>query len=300
VDRKSWFLSLLQLAVANIVLATGTSFFLAPLNIVNGGLSGIAIIFKALWGWDLDVTTAIFAWLLFLLGYVTLGKSFSLKTLFATISYPLFVVIFIRFIGIDALAFEASNDIHRLLASLFGGALVGFGVALAFLAGGSTGGVDVLVLLGKKWFDWTTSATAFWVDVLIIGIGFLVFGVYQGLFGIISTVMSSLVIELVFVGGSKMYWVTIISHQTKPILDYIHHQLERGSTLLPAIGGYTDEPYQVIQVAIARHDYYALKQAVSSLDPKAFVIFTQARSIHGEGFDPFPVSPLPKRRKVKS
>ena len=297
--HKQWIVSFLQLLVANLLLAIGATFFLAPLNIVNGGLSGLAIIFKASFNWDLDFTTAIFAWLLFLLGWVTLGKSFTMKTLFATITYPLFVTLFIRFIGIDILAFEAANDVHRLLASLFGGAFVGLGVSLAFLAGGSTGGVDVLILLSKRWFDWNTSVMAFVIDVIIIGAGIVVFGFYNGLFGILSTVVSSIVIELVFVGGSKMYWVTIISNHTEPLLTYIHETLSRGSTIVSATGGYTKKPYNVIQVAIARQDYFQLKQAVSERDPKAFVIFTQARSIHGEGFDPFPLSPIRKLAKGK-
>lgn len=170
---------------------------------------------------------------------------------------------------------------------------------MAFLAGGSTGGVDVIILLSKRWFDWNTSITAFVVDVMIIGGGILVFGFYNGLFGILSTVVSSMVIELVFVGGSKMYWVTIISHQTQPIMEYIHQTLSRGSTVISAKGGYTQKTYDVIQVAISRNDYFQLKQAISQLDPKAFVIFSQARSIHGEGFDPFPIHPMKRLKKVK-
>lgn len=297
--HKKWVVAFVQLLLANLLLAVGATFFLAPLNIVNGGLSGLAIIFKALLNWDLDFTTALFAWLLFLLGWITMGRSFSMKTLFATITYPLFVTLFIRFIGIDALSFDMDNDVHRLLGSLFGGAFVGLGVSLAFLAGGSTGGVDVLILLSKRWFDWNTSMMSFLIDVIIIGAGILVFGFYNGLFGILSTVVSSMVIELVFVGGSKMYWVTIISLQTEPILHYIHQTLSRGSTLVSATGGYTKKPYNVIQVAIDRQDYFQLKQAVSELDPKAFVIFTQARSIHGEGFDPFPHNPIRKLTRGK-
>jgi uncharacterized membrane-anchored protein YitT (DUF2179 family) len=285
------------LIFANILLAFGTTFFLAPLNIVNGGLSGIAIIFKELWQWDLDVTTAILAWVLFALGWVTLGKSFSLKTFLATITYPLFVFVFIRFLGVDLLGFEVDNDVHRLLASLFGGSLVGLGVALAFLAGGSTGGVDVIILLLKKWFDVGTSQSAFVLDVIIIGFGMLVFGLINGLYGVLSTVMSSVVIELVFVGGSKMYWVTIISKQAKTIQTFIHDSLERGSTIVHAVGGFSQKPFEMIQVAIHRQDYYALKEHISRIDPKAFVIFSQARAIHGEGFDPFPGFPTKQPRK---
>jgi uncharacterized membrane-anchored protein YitT (DUF2179 family) len=296
-NKKMTIRSFIILFFSNILLAFGTTFFLAPLNIVNGGISGVAIIFKALWQWDLDITTAILAWVLFGLGWVTLGKSFSVKTFLATITYPLFVFIFLRFLGVDFLGFELDNDVHRLLASLFGGALVGLGVALAFLAGGSTGGVDVIILLLKKWFDVSTSQSAFVLDVIIIGFGMLVFGLINGLYGVLSTVMSSIVIELVFVGGSKMYWVTIISKQANAIQTFIHDSLERGSTIVHAVGGYSQKPFEMIQVAIHRQDYYALKEHISRVDPRAFVIFSQARAIHGEGFDPFPGLPKTPTRK---
>jgi uncharacterized membrane-anchored protein YitT (DUF2179 family) len=297
VNKKITIRSFVLLIFANILLAFGTTFFLAPLNIVNGGISGVAIIFKALWQWALDITTAVLAWVLFGLGWITLGKSFSVKTFLATITYPLFVFIFLRFLGVDLLGFELDNDVHRLLASLFGGALVGLGVALAFLAGGSTGGVDVIILLLKKWFDVSTSQSAFVLDVIIIGFGMLVFGLINGLYGVLSTVMSSIVIELVFVGGSKMYWVTIISKQAKTIQTFIHDSLERGSTIVHAVGGYSQKPFEMIQVAIHRQDYYALKEHISRVDPKAFVIFSQARAIHGEVFDPFPGLPKKTIRK---
>jgi uncharacterized membrane-anchored protein YitT (DUF2179 family) len=299
VNKKNTIRSFILLVFANILLALGTTFFLAPLNIVNGGLSGVAIILKALWQWDLDFTTAVFAWVLFIIGFFTLGNSFSFKTFIATITYPFFVFIFLRFLGVDLLGFELDNDVHRLLASLFGGSLVGLGVALAFLAGGSTGGVDVIILLLKKWFDVSASQSAFVLDVIIIGFGMLVFGLINGLYGVLSTVMSPIVIELVFVGGSKMYWVTIISKQAKTIQTFIHESLERGSTIVHAVGGYSQLPFEMIQVAIQRQDYYALKDYISRIDPKAFVIFSQARAIHGEGFDPFPASPIRQQRKRK-
>jgi len=283
--KKKILLPIIQLLLANAILGVGTVFFLVPMQVVNGGLSGIALVVNEEFGFPIDLMTAILAWVLFIIGFLTLGKTFALKTLLATITYPLFVFIFLRLIGQDIIGFDLDEPIHRLLAAIFGGGFVGLGVALAFLAGGSTGGVDVIILLAKKLFDIKTSVTSFFVDVIVIMLGMLVFGLLIGLYGIISTIISSLVIELVFVGFSRSYQLDIISTQWEKINDYILHHMKRGSTIVPIRGGYTlKEKYQ-IQVIIPRTEYFALKQMIATIDADAFVVIHQVRTVFGEGFD---------------
>lgn len=283
--KKKFLIPIIQLLFANAILAVGTVFFLVPMRVVNGGLGGIALVINEAFGLPIDLTTAILAWFLFFLGFLTLGKSFALKTLLATMMYPLFVFLFLRFIGQDIIGFELDEPIHRLLAAIFGGAFVGLGVATAFLAGGSTGGVDVIILLTKKLFDIKTSITSFFVDVVVIVLGMVVFGLLIGLYGIISTVISSLVIELVFVGFSRSYQLDIISKEWQKINDHILYQVKRGSTLVPIRGGFTFEEKYQIQVIIPRAEYFALKQAIAAIDKEAFVVIHQVRTVFGEGFD---------------
>lgn len=288
--KNSWIQNLIMIIFGNILLAVAATFFLIPLNIVNGGMNGIAIVVYAWFEFPIDLTTAILAWGFFLLGYLLLGKSFSLRTILATITYPIAVFILLRFVGPNLIGFDSSNSTHILLASIFGGSLMGVGIAMSFLAGGSTGGFDVIMLAGKKYFDWKPSISSLLIDVVIIGLGMFTFGVIAGLYGIISTVITSMMIELIFVGFSKVYLATIISSQPQKINQFIIEKLERGSTIFPARGGYSEQPLEVIQVAISRQEYFLLKQHISVVDPKAFVIFTQVRSIHGLGFDPLHVA----------
>jgi uncharacterized membrane-anchored protein YitT (DUF2179 family) len=179
---------------------------------------------------------------------------------------------------------------------MFGGALVGLGVALSFLAGGSTGGFDVLVLSLKKYADVKVSVSSLVLDGLIIVLGMLTFGLLLGLYGIVSIVVTALLIELVFVGFSKTYFVTIISKETVKINTFILDIMSRGSTIVPARGGYSDLPLELLQVAINRSEYFTLKQYIASVDPNAFVVFSQVRSINGLGFDP--LLQVPSKKKV--
>jgi uncharacterized membrane-anchored protein YitT (DUF2179 family) len=293
--NKRW-MNVLVIMAANFLLAFASAFFLIPMNIVNGGMTGLSLIFFSWFEIPVDLTTAILAWSFFLIGLMILGKKFSAQTLLATIFYPIFLFLLIRFIGTDWIGFSIEEETHRLLASVFGGSLVGLGIGMSFLVGGSTGGFDVVMLIGQRYFDWKASVSSFVIDVVIIAIGMFTFGIITGLYGVIATVLTSVMIELVFVGLSKVYLVTIISSQHALINQFIIDKLSRGSTIYQAKGGYLQQPQNVIQVAIQRQEYFLLKQMIAEKDPLAFVMITQARAILGLGFDPLSVS-LPSFKK---
>ncbi len=293
--NKRW-MNVLVIMAANFLLAFASAFFLIPMNIVNGGMTGLSLIFFSWFEIPVDITTAILAWSFFFVGLIVLGKKFSAQTLLATILYPIFLFLLIRFIGPDWIGFSIEEETHRLLASVFGGSLVGLGIGMSFLVGGSTGGFDVVMLIGQRYFDWKASVSSFVIDAVIIAIGMFTFGIITGLYGVIATVLTSVMIELVFVGLSKVYLVTVISSQHASINQFIIDKLSRGSTIYHAKGGYLQQPQNVIQVAIQRQEYYLLKQMIAEKDPLAFVMITQARAILGLGFDPLSVA-LPTFKK---
>ncbi len=282
---------------SNVLLAFASALFFVPMNIVNGGMSGLSLVFLSWFNIPVDVTTAILAWSLFLIGLVFLGKTFTAQTFLSTLIYPLFFFIFVRYLDPLWIGFSPEEETHRLLASIFGGGLVGLGMGLSFLAGGSTGGFDIVIMLGQKFYEWKASVTSLVIDVLIIGLGMFTFGIVVGLYGVIATVVNSIMIEIVFVGLSRVYLVTIVSTKPKDINQFIIEKLERGSTIYMAKGGFKQQPLDVIQVAIQRREYFLLKQKIAEVDPSAFVMINQARAVLGLGFNPL-TNPLPSVKKT--
>ena len=297
-ERRNMIKSWLFIALGSIIIAVSTGIFLVPGNIINGGLSGIAIILKATWNIPVDVTVGVLSVLLFGIGLLVLGWKFSINTLIATIVYPISLTIVMRLVPYNPIGFDLNNDVHLLLAGIFGGALLGLGVAITFLFGGSTGGVDVLYFIMKKYFDVKQSITAFLIDAIIILSGMFAIGIISGMYGIISSFISAMVIEMVFIGLSSSFLATIISTKWEEINKFIQEDMERGSTIIPVKGGYVGTPYQMIQVAFDRKELAKLKEVVALIDPKAFAIFTNVKSINGYGFEPFPQSL--KRRTIKT
>lgn len=298
-QKNNTFRNTMMIVIANALLAFASALFFVPMNIVNGGMNGLSLVFLSWFNMPVDVTTAILAWSLFLVGLVFLGKTFTAQTFLSTLLYPIFFFILVRYVDPNWIGFSPQEETHRLLASIFGGGLVGLGMGLSFLAGGSTGGFDIVIMLGQKFYEWKASVTSLVIDVIIIGLGMFTFGIVVGLYGVIATIVNSIMIEVVFVGLSRVYLVTIVSSKPKDINQFIIEKLERGSTIYMAKGGFKQQPLEVIQVAIQRREYFLLKQKIADVDPSAFVMINQARAVLGLGFNPLTVS-IPSLKKKSS
>ena len=311
---KEWFKKLEhQRQIKNIalvivgafLLALGTGMFLTP-NITNsnlgnfeginaGGLGGSGLIVQNLTGFPVDFTVMISSVLVFILGYFVLGKEFAMKTLLATIVYPLFLTLVIRvdFFQLPARhLYEAGvngmpDTANVLIGGLVGGGLIGIGVGLALLGGGSTGGVDVLAFVLTKYTHIRTSVTTFIIDGTIVIIGMIVFGadyLVVGLIGIISALICAATINFVFSGKSDIYDAKIISSEWEKINAYIQDEMGRGSTITNVEGGWKYTNYRQINVVFSRDQHASLLKAIAEIDPHAFIVINHLQNVFGEGF----------------
>jgi uncharacterized membrane-anchored protein YitT (DUF2179 family) len=295
------------IVAGSFILAFGTGVFLVPLNIVAGGLSGVGIVVDYLIKLinptldTVDITVWVLEVVLFILGLIFLGKKFTLHTLVGTVCVPLFLTLIYRTHIFDTLTnvfmvesassgtLVPTSDVAMLLiAGLFGGAFCGVGVALTFVGGGSSGGVDIIYFIVNKYLGIKQSITSFAVDAIIIVVGMFVLGMnsfVNSLIGIISAFTTAILIQFIYVASSSYYVAEIVSDKWEEITDYIHDEMGRGTTLLDATGGYSGKNKQIVKVAFDKSQFIGLKTFIANTDPKAFVTITQATQIVGEGFE---------------
>lgn len=268
----------------SLILGIGNGLFFIPFDIVAGGISGICIIINVLSGINTALLITIINWIFFFLGWIILGHDFALKTIVSAIVYPLAVLLG-TYLYNSGLRLEAGTDINvnYLLAAIFGGLFVGVGVALTFLGGGSTGGVDVITLVIQKYTGIKASIPSFLVDSSIILLGFIINPFNIILIGIISAFMSSTMIDKLF-DAERNVVVNIISNKYQEINQFILEKLNRGSTIVDAVGGYSECDYKLLQVVLNYREYYILEDIVAKVDAKAFMYMTKAYSVKGEGF----------------
>ena len=308
-NRKEWLTFIgktLLVIVGTFLVSFGNVAFLVPLDINAGGLSGVAVVVRyfindpngKILAYNLVVDIA--SVVLWLVGLLFIGKEFALKTLLATIVFPIANWLFTACPGVsDALRNfgELIKTIANgptagnfLLAGLFGGTLVGAGVALTFVGGGSTGGVDVLTFMLEKYARIRQSIASFIIDGTIVIVGLFILVTQDSDFllpclsGIVSAFLTAVVIEFIYNGSQTSYQVDIISSKWEEISQYAQDELGRGTTIIPAKGGYQGEERVILRIVFEKRQYNKIKSFISKTDPKAFVTFTRTNAVFGEGF----------------
>jgi uncharacterized membrane-anchored protein YitT (DUF2179 family) len=188
--------------------------------------------------------------------------------------------------GFFYLAGSPYGEISVLLAAIFGGAGVGAACAITFLGGGSTGGTDVITFTICKFFKQAKSSSVIFVmDSLIVAAGMFIIGdMVLSLLGICSALVCAVVVDYVFIGSSKAFVAHIVSDCHEEINKEIMAKLDRGTTIMDAVGGYTGNKKKVIYVSFTIRQYADLMAIVRRVDKHAFVTVYRAQEVKGEGF----------------
>ena len=290
--------NVLLVVVGTVILAFGTSVFLLPFDLVTGGVAGYSIVIKSLLPFDFitkEMVIAALTWTLFLLGFIILGKDFAAKSLISTIVYPIATALFSGLRSSDFMngffLLESSmhSEIAVLLAAVFSGVFVGLGCALSFLGGGSTGGVDVIAFTLCKIFKrGKSSVFMFVVDATAVVLGMFAIGDFVvSLLGIVSAFIAALVIDKVFVGGDKAFVAHIVTEKYEEINNEVIGKMDRTTTLMDAVGGYSGETKKIVMVSFTVKQYAELMDIVTRVDKDAFMTINQAHEINGEGFSKY-------------
>lgn len=265
-----------------LVAALGINLFLAPHAIVCGGASGVAILVNHFTGIPIGLLILLINIPLFILGALFLGHGFGIRSIYGTVMFSVFTDLFAR---LPAL----TDDL--MMAAVFGGALLGAGFGTVFLAGASSGGTDTLAALGHKavpavdvgkWY--------FIIDIVIISSGaFLFRNTELVLAGILALFINSFLVDYIISGANVAKVVYIISDQSEAIAAEIMEKVARGVTGIYARGMYIKEDRTMLMCVVKRFELIRLERIVERHDKKAFLVYSQARQVLGEGFQIYPI-----------
>lgn len=276
-ELKDWKSYLIVLTGA-VILSLGVNLFLVPNKIAAGGVTGLATILYYLSGMPVGTTMMLLNIPLFLLGIKILGRSFGIKTLFATVALSLAIDILAPFLN------PLTDDL--LLASIFGGLFVGLGLGLVLKQDASTGGTDLGAKIIHKLISYiTVGQLLLIIDAMVVLTAALVFKNYElGLYASITLFITSRVIDTVIVGVNYTKAVHIISDNSDEISKKLVFEMNHGMTSLNGKGMYTGRDKNVLLCIIRRKDLPHLKTVVSEIDKNAFIFVTDVREVLGEGF----------------
>ncbi|MEW6425159.1 MAG: YitT family protein [Bacillota bacterium] len=259
------------------LIALGLDLFLVPNKIAAGGVSGIATVLHYLLGLPVGMTMLALNIPLFLLGIYRLGLKFGFRSLYGTIALSLFVD------GLAPYLPVATRD--ALLASAFGGALIGLGLGIVFRYRGTTGGTDLAAAILRTYTGTNVGQLLFLVDgLVVIAAGFAFYSWELAMYALITIFITAWLVDLVQEGISYTKAFLIISEQFDRIAQQVIKDLNRGATALKARGMYTGLPREVLLVVVNRAEVTRLKDLVYEIDPRAFMILADVHEVLGEGF----------------
>jgi len=268
----------LMIEMATMLFAFSIGLFILPGKVLTGGVAGIATLLKPYIAISEDYLVIIINTLLFIIGSILLGKEFFLNTLVYSVSYPFMLLLVTRHLP--------PISIDPLLAALYGGLIGGVAIGIMFRNGGSSGGVDVIALVMEKYFHIRPSNTVMVVDALTVIAGLYVYGFNSVLIGLLSVYMLSFAMDQTInmyrgIEGKKF---EIISDKYEEINEAILKKIDRGTTILNGVGGYSHQERKVLMAVVSNEQLSEVKKVVDEIDPNAFVIISDTKDINGEGF----------------
>lgn len=279
-SKKEILRNIAMIVFGSAVFSLGFDMFLDPNGINCGGVTGIAMLI--VYGVDVPwltvgILSAVINLPLFFFGFKKIGKYFFFGSLagmvISSVCYDLFLPL-------------AVKDLDPLMASIFGGVMAGAGLGVVFLAGASTGGVDIVArLLKLKFRNFPIGKIILCMDICTaLATGFVYRNITNTLYSIVTLYLSSVVLDKVVYGMDFAKVAMIISDKYEQIALAIDTKLDRGVTFLRGQGFYRREDKYVLVSAVKQKQLAQLKEVVIEIDPDAFIILQDARQVLGDGF----------------
>ena len=264
-----------QIVLGCLIGALAYPWFLVPNHIAPGGLTGLATVFNYLFGWPVGTTSLLMNIPLFLIGFKAMGGGFAIRSLAATLLFSLFI---------DLLPLGCLTQ-DPMLASVFGGALLGVGLGLILRAGATTGGTDMAARMVHKHLPYlSVGMILFAIDGIVVVLAGIYIHIEHALYAFISIYVSSMLINLVIDGPTTEKACYVITSAYEQVKTEVMAELNRGVTLLSAKGGFSGEERPILLCVVSAQEVARLKMIVRRTDDKAFVFISDAHEVLGEGF----------------
>lgn len=250
-----------------------------PHFLLSGGVGGIAIVIQYITGVAAGALILIINIPIFIIGIRETDRDFIAHSLIGTVALSIFLIVLK---DIELLKYVRVDD--TMLASIFGGVLNGIGAGIIFKNRGSMGGTDIIAVIVKKYKSMNIGSVLFLINIIIVCIASLLYGVKPGMFALISMYISSVVLDRVQEGFDRKKSVFIISEKVDEVSKAILSKLNRGVTLLYGEGAYTKNDRRVIYCIVTTKQLAELKHIIEAIDPKVFLTVSDTTEVLGKGF----------------
>lgn len=272
-EIKKYILAIL----GGLIVGVGVGLILLPLKLSTGGLSGVSTLLYYVLDLNAGVTTLVLNIPLFIIAIKMFGINSNIRTLCSMATLSITLMFMENIVPL-------TSDLF--LASIFGGAITGTGLAFAVIGEATTGGTDLIAkIIQAKRQHLNMGEILLIIDGLIIAISAFTFdSVDVALYSAIAVLTMTKIMDLIIEGRSYSKALYIITDKVDEISDYIITEVGRGATKLSGTGAYSGKEKGILLCVASKNEIPHIKNKVREIDRKCFMIVTNVAEAIGEGF----------------
>ena len=273
------------MTVGSVIFCMAWTSIIIPTGLASGGLTGLCTIIQYATGGAIPIgwTYPVINVGLLIIGFLTLGKAFGIKTIYVIILTSVLFEVLPKFPVLECHDFV--DD--KLIGALTGAALESVGLGLVLLRGGSSGGTDIVAMVINKYWPVSPGRVYLLTDIFIIASMLFVpgKGIIDIIYAYVIMLGFSFGIDFVLLGNKSSVQILIFSSRYKEIADHIINDVHRGVTALQSVGWYSQKESKVLLVVARKYQMNEVIREIRDIDPKAFISVSTAMSVFGEGFE---------------
>lgn len=271
------------MTIGSVIFCMAWTSFVIPNGLASGGLTGLCTIIQYATGGAVPIgwTYPIVNIGLLLLGFITLGKGFGIKTIYVIALTSLLFEFLPMFPNLHVMMEE------KLLVALVGAAMESVGLGLVLLRGGSSGGTDIIAMMINKYWPVSPGRVYLITDLIIISC--LLFvpdkGLVDMIYAYVMMLGFSFGVDFVLLGNKSSVQILVFSSKYEEIANHIINDVHRGVTALQSVGWYSQKESKVLLIVSRKHQMNEVVNEIKEIDKKAFISVSTAMSVFGEGFE---------------
>jgi uncharacterized membrane-anchored protein YitT (DUF2179 family) len=278
--KKNIIFRFIMITFGAMLTAFAIEAFLLPNDIIDGGIIGLSLIFNETLGdfspiFKFSIIVVLLNLPFIYSGYKQIGKTFMVSSLYGIVAMATFEELFH--------SIEPATN-QPILATVFGGLVLGVGVGLVIRYGGSLDGTEILGIILSKKLPFSVGEFVMFINIFIFTIAGFVYGFENAMYSVMMYYIAFKVIDTVLQGLDETKAVMIVSEQHEDISSAIHDRLGRGTTKLHGKGGFTDKETEVIYTIVTRLEVTKLKSIVYEIDNNAFLTIMSTQETRGGKF----------------
>ena len=271
-QRSRRILSFIMLTIGAIIAAFSLESFLIPNTILDGGITGVSIILSKLSGFPVSLLVLILNIPFVYIGYRNLGRGFLIRTVYSMILFSFALSVF-RY-------FEPLTE-QMLLATVFGGILLGIGVGLVIHFGGCVDGTESVALVISKRTSLSVGQVVLVFNLVIYFVAGMIFGIDRAMYSLLTYFITFKVIDFVSEGFEQAKAALIVTEKGTDMAKEIYKRLGRTVTVIRGKGLISGDK-EVMYCVLTRIEIYELRHIAEEMDESAFITILDVSDIIGQ------------------